>query len=67
MIKHAAVWIVLELLSPDEAVAAMVANDGRRRAVAAEEWARFGSGREKWRAIWESRANMFYIRGRMMG
>lgn len=25
---------------------------------AADEWAKFGSGRERWRATWESRENM---------
>lgn len=37
------------------------ADDGRR-SVAAEECARFGSGRDKWRASWESRENMICIR-----
>lgn len=40
---------------------AAAADDGRRR-VAAEEWARFGSGRDKWLESWESRENMLCIR-----
>lgn len=36
-------------------------DDGRRRG-AAEECARFGSGRDKWRESWESRENMVCIR-----
>lgn len=40
---------------------AAAADDGRRR-VAAEGWARFGSGRDKWRESWESRENMLCIR-----
>ena len=60
MIKHAAVWICLLARSaaviPVVPVAIVFAIVLRR--VAAEAWATLGSGRERWRATWDSRENM---------
>ena len=60
MIKHAAVWICLLARSaavvPVVPVAIVFAIVLRR--LAAEAWATLGSGRERWRATWDSRENM---------
>lgn len=60
MMRHAAVWIFFEARSAALGPETMPAFRGS--ADAADEWPRFGSGRERWRATWERRENMGLLR-----
>lgn len=55
MIRHAAVWMVRE---PRSSTDAMILEDrplARDGAAAAEVWPKFGRGRDRWRASWDTR------------
>jgi hypothetical protein len=52
------VWIFLEARSLAVVPGAIVLLRKPAVGAAAEEWARLGSGRERWRATWDKRENM---------